>query len=324
MVLDPELKSYKDTPSGIITPDIGESAELQIQETENQTRDIELAANPQAKGNDITTGTGQSSTQYRTLYVNALQLQIICQELKLPLPDVPRKEIQDKSKGDAFVKGTAIVQVIWLFITLLARAKKDLPVAQLEIGVLAFAVCAFTAYLFSWSKPQDVKTPIPIYINKQLSQEAKNRLWEMETSFVDVFQDVYTRKLENPLPNASFCSKKDEMGVASCAALSLYIAACIFGSIHCIAWNFPFPTSVERTLWRCAGVTQSALPLLSFRLSFYVITLGDHIWTGMNQAFLVLYFFTRLVIFGEMFRSPFFLSPNGYVTTWANSVPHLS
>lgn len=37
------------------------------------------------------------------------------------------------------------------------------------------------------------------------------------------------------------------------------IGGVIFGAIHTAAWNFDFPTPIERTLWRIASVLSTAL-----------------------------------------------------------------
>jgi hypothetical protein len=36
----------------------------------------------------------------------------------------------------------------------------------------------------------------------------------------------------------------------------------LFGLLHCAAWDFHFPTPVERLLWRIAAVETSLLPLI--------------------------------------------------------------
>ncbi|THU93810.1 hypothetical protein K435DRAFT_861186 [Dendrothele bispora CBS 962.96] len=40
----------------------------------------------------------------------------------------------------------------------------------------------------------------------------------------------------------------------------------VFGGIHCVPWNFTFPTHTERILWRISAVTVTAFPFASFAL----------------------------------------------------------
>ena len=44
--------------------------------------------------------------------------------------------------------------------------------------------------------------------------------------------------------------------------------AMIFGSIHCIAWNFPFPSLTERTMWRVSSLVLVGAPAVLLFFSF--------------------------------------------------------
>jgi hypothetical protein len=80
------------------------------------------------------------------------------------VPEISRKEIEDRSKSDKFTKGLALLQSLWLAASLITRAVQNLAVTQLEVVTIAFAVCTIITYGFCWYKPQDVQTPI--YIEK--------------------------------------------------------------------------------------------------------------------------------------------------------------
>ncbi|KIK51318.1 hypothetical protein GYMLUDRAFT_981701 [Collybiopsis luxurians FD-317 M1] len=57
-------------------------------------------------------------------------------------------------------------------------------------------------------------------------------------------------------------SKKQDQYIA-------YGAAILFGAIHCIAWAFAFPSTVERVSWRIASVIVTCAPLyLAFMMYF--------------------------------------------------------
>ncbi|KAH8588293.1 hypothetical protein B0O99DRAFT_600880 [Bisporella sp. PMI_857] len=83
-------------------------------------------------------------------------------KLLLKLPYVSIDEINDKSKGDAFVRKISIVQIIWVAILILTRVSRHLAVSRLEIGVLAFSVCAVIIYVLNWEKPRGVQTPVTV------------------------------------------------------------------------------------------------------------------------------------------------------------------
>jgi hypothetical protein len=48
--------------------------------------------------------------------------------------------IKDKSKGDALSKAVALFQGLWFITQCIARATQHLPVTELEVATLAFAV----------------------------------------------------------------------------------------------------------------------------------------------------------------------------------------
>ncbi|KAJ7700382.1 hypothetical protein B0H17DRAFT_890771, partial [Mycena rosella] len=64
--------------------------------------------------------------------------------------------IIDKSKGDVFSKGVALAQALWFVIQCLARIHQHLPVTELEVATLAFAVVNVFVWLLWWAKPLHV------------------------------------------------------------------------------------------------------------------------------------------------------------------------
>ena len=46
----------------------------------------------------------------------------------------------------------------------------------------------------------------------------------------------------------------------------------IFGGIHCIGWNFKFPTHPEQSLWRSTSVAIAAIPLIVAPIDFLLAT----------------------------------------------------
>ena len=80
------------------------------------------------------------------------------------LPYLSEDELNDKSKGDSFVRVVAVAQILWMVIQIVVRGIKYLAVSQLEIGVLAFASCAVLIYGVNWWKPKGVQTPMAILL----------------------------------------------------------------------------------------------------------------------------------------------------------------
>ena len=46
----------------------------------------------------------------------------------------------------------------------------------------------------------------------------------------------------------------------------------IFGGLHCIGWNFKFPTHPEQTLWRSTSLAITAIPLVVAPVDFLLST----------------------------------------------------
>ncbi|KAJ7346323.1 hypothetical protein DFH08DRAFT_213168 [Mycena albidolilacea] len=76
------------------------------------------------------------------------------------IQETPREDIIDKSKGDALSKGIALLQGLWFIVQIIARVAQRLPVSQLEVTTLAFAVVNLFMWLLWWHRPLDVHQPI--------------------------------------------------------------------------------------------------------------------------------------------------------------------
>ncbi|KAJ6565509.1 hypothetical protein DFH09DRAFT_1473561 [Mycena vulgaris] len=75
---------------------------------------------------------------------------------------VKAEDIMDKSKGDALSKGIALTQGLWFITQCIARVHQHLPVTELEVATLAFAVVNIFIWSIWWKKPLDVEQPIRI------------------------------------------------------------------------------------------------------------------------------------------------------------------
>ncbi|KIM36490.1 hypothetical protein M413DRAFT_78294 [Hebeloma cylindrosporum] len=74
--------------------------------------------------------------------------------------------------------------------------------------------------------------------------------------------------------------------------------AMVFGSIHCIAWNFPFPSLTERTMWRISSSIIVCVPavLLSFSLLRLLFIRPFFVVLVLNIIGLVAYIPSRIII----------------------------
>ena len=74
------------------------------------------------------------------------------------------KDIHDKSKGDSFSKGFAVLQTTWFVCQCIARGVTGLVVTELELATFAFAVLNGILYFLWWNKPLDVRCPVRVYL----------------------------------------------------------------------------------------------------------------------------------------------------------------
>ncbi|CAK5284125.1 unnamed protein product [Mycena citricolor] len=77
---------------------------------------------------------------------------------------VKSSDIRDKSKGDAFSKGVVLAQCAWFTTQCIARLVQQIPVTELEVATLGFAVVNFFVWLLWWRKPLDVQEAIELEI----------------------------------------------------------------------------------------------------------------------------------------------------------------
>jgi hypothetical protein len=190
---------------------------------------------------------------------------------KSSTPYLHEEDIKDKGKTDLFAKGFALLQILSLVLSLIARQARHFAISQLEILTLAFAVCGVLTYAFYWYKPQGVGTPVEVTVEepeKLLDRPTFDRLW-------DVLVDVPWAHGQRPkrIPNDNIPLQTTAVAVSLLAVLST-----MFGSLHILAWNFEFPTAVEKVLWRTSALLSTFLPplaLVTIPLSQRVVAWGD-------------------------------------------------
>lgn len=191
-----------------------------------------------------------------------------------------QEDIADRSKADWFLRALAVLQISWLVITVIARHVSSLPLTQLELATSAFSVFAVATYAVNWWKPKDISQPIRLigwgdgihdhaeptqsivfHFRSPARAREKAKRMMMDTSRVE--NDVV--ELQGRLP---------------LIFQLMAFAAFMFGGIHCLAWNFAFPSRAEAILWRTASVASAIVPILPLAASIianHVITLAENV-----------------------------------------------
>lgn len=162
-----------------------------------------------------------------------------------------KNDIQDKSKADWLVKGLAVLQILWIILNSAARKITGLAITQIEIATVAFAVMAVLIYLTNWWKPKDVSRPT--MLPRFGADLVRAPIYKMQSFMLWLWSPVQaTRKKSDHwprrirVPNDFIWLQEDAPWVFSLMAGS----SLLFGGMHCLAWNFEFPTPIELTCWR--------------------------------------------------------------------------
>ena len=239
--------------------------------------------------------------------------------------ELSESEIQANSRADVFTKSIAVVQIFALILSGIGRAVKPLPSSQLEILTLAFAIFAILIYAAYWKKPQGAEVPTTITVSQE---RFKILVAEIKSYFESAYDSDFILK-EGRVPLDSFLT--DNTGDQEYLFATLAVAT-IFGSLHCIAWNFQFPSRVELIMWRTASLVCTVWPAL-----LLVITLvfhdSDSFAPSKSAAAFIkktvggitafLYAVSRISLIVIAFSSIRSIAAGVYATTWAKNLPNV-
>jgi hypothetical protein len=89
-------------------------------------------------------------------------------------PRITREEIDDRSKANILSKVLVVCQTGWFVTQCIARVAQRLPVTELEVVTLAFAVINLGIYWLWWHKPLDVDHPVRVYKRQGIDEAVVN------------------------------------------------------------------------------------------------------------------------------------------------------
>ena len=255
-------------------------------------------------------------------------------------------EIEDKGKSDLFAKLLVLLQTTWFVMQCIARVHEHLPITHLEIVTLAYAVMNFASYIFWWYKPLNVNRPVRVFrisepteaqslVTEPIS-EARKLTWmeglKTMGNFIAGLQDegVDLRR-EDRVP--MFWANSTKKGVRSTIVIYSMVGV-LFGAIHCLAWNFSFPTRVELIMWQLLSmiITGAAgyIPLIFIvryiggKTCFPVNLVCNIFSTMWSLYFGLLYTIARAITLVLAFTSLRDLPPGAYETVhWSTFIPHI-
>ena len=257
------------------------------------------------------------------------------------------EEIKDRGKSDWLAKPLVLIQTSWFVTQCTARAIEHLPITHLEIVTLAYAAMNFVIYIFWWNKPLNVNRPVRVFRKSEQSatqhqvisrETRRSRAWELTWreigegleaifNFIASDQDYKVDlRREDRVPRFWANSSTDDAGRADLIVLGVGIC---FGAIHCISWDFPFPTHTELLMWRVSCVAITAIPIY-ITLGFYLGVWLEELGFGKTVLFFcplsggIFYILARAITLVLAFTSLRNLPPRAYETVhWTTFIPHV-
>ncbi|KAK0751441.1 hypothetical protein B0T18DRAFT_435790 [Schizothecium vesticola] len=240
------------------------------------------------------------------------------------------------------LKGIAILQIIWLILSVAVRGTTGLPVTQLEIATIAFAVFAIATYAANLWKPKDVERPTLLqsishgfsgWVTFDRTQRFVRRLRSPSKAAEDAKQSI--PRVRRVLNDVVWMEGDTPLMYVLTAISSL-----VFGGLHCLAWNFEFPTRAELMTWRVASPTSAILPVITLITSLVLHYLSTTFKESrimstcvanlkpleqLPEACGIIYSAARLVIMVLLFTS-LRAVPEGvyHNTSWTRFLPHVS
>jgi hypothetical protein len=177
------------------------------------------------------------------------------------LPDISSSELHDKSKGEVVIKSPRNLSNF-----LVSSAHYDPRIQRPRDIPTRNRRHSFLRLQHHHPKAQNVQTPIVLInydteipieglyglYNRHLRGYLRGLFYPGE----DIVNKVAV--MGSPIPNDAMKSSQFPIWVLH---FGVAIGGVIFGSIHAAAWDFDFPTTVDRDIWRVASIasTYSAL-----------------------------------------------------------------
>ena len=220
-------------------------------------------------------------------------------------------EILDKSKGEGLGKLVTVLQITWFIVQYSERWASHQPRTQVEVMTLAYAAINVIISILWWDKPLNVQEPIDVH-GRVIPINARKKT--LHGAWFNVMREA----IESLAAHDNIT-----LGVTVLPAVGV-----LFGGVHCFAWQFPFPTKYEATLWKVCAIYCTVYPVviagcISLRESIE-LHLGRrvYIWSVIfSVAGYVVCRIILLVLTFTCLRSPI---PGIYeATNWTRFLPHV-
>ena len=220
-------------------------------------------------------------------------LTLLLDEDVLVVPDIPLRDIKERSKSDRFAGVVTICQVIYFVAVSFGRLGSGLPLSILEISTLAFVSCAILIEFFWWHKPLDLRSSTIAVIQPEKEDAFASAFPKLQFHFPD--QDA-AEMIDLKFFFQRFLSDDNTKDRAFRA---VWIGS-VFNGIHIGAWDYSFPTRTESLLWRIATVAACVTVALMWIATFVP---GKWSAVALSVFAAIFYCLCRMHIMAEVFCS---------------------
>lgn len=247
-----------------------------------------------------------------TFTIRLEDLILLVKEGILQPPSITIRDIKERSKTDQFARVVTSFQVIYFAIHSFGRLISGLSISTSEISAIAFICCAAFIEFFWWKKPLDIRTPTIHSLSQGKRAEFMALLPRLcfNAPEQDLAEKIDLKLFFNRIMNGEDMKKN--------VVHAVWIG-CIFNGIHISAWNYSFPTDIERLLWRLASTGACGLVVIVWVASFLrPKILGLAISVLSCTAYCVCRLYLAVEIFVDLRSAPASIYQSA---EWQNTLP---
>ena len=157
---------------------------------------------------------------------------------------VPLKEITTRSKGDSFSKAVAFIQTTSFIVQCCARGAQHLPLTELELMTVGFAILSTITYFFWWFKPYKIDRPIITACPVDSAQPLDSSEATTSDFFAGFLRGIFGKPFLSSSKLHLFSPGTRQSSDPSFDDTALFFflpSATIFGRIHLISLGFFLP-----------------------------------------------------------------------------------
>ncbi|KAF4992510.1 hypothetical protein FDECE_13699 [Fusarium decemcellulare] len=235
----------------------------------------------------------------RPIPLNAEQVFYLVQNRYIAYPETTLAELKDRDKSDGLARLVTVCQATWFVVNFIVRIVQGLFVTTMELTTVTFVVILFGTAWCWIDKPSDVTTTITVETLPRVTMDgiafhggprasqpyhqtplefvsrdetALNLVWQYYNELVRKFLfSPFSRRVDkvpwDRVPGDVFLRMDFDLELIGVVFIF------VFSSIFLAAWNFDFPTTIERDLWRASSiymVAYGALGALWMELSMWI------------------------------------------------------